>query len=69
MFVDTSFNVKDSFVQNSMKYLKSTLEKLGFNAAPEIQRQYLNNWVLNKTNNKIKDLFPQGNYYKYICTE
>lgn len=63
MFIDTSFTVKDSFVQNSNKYLKSTMEKLGFKSDPEKQRQYLNNWVLSKTNNKIKDLFPQGNIY------
>ncbi|XP_027846973.1 leukocyte elastase inhibitor-like isoform X4 [Aphis gossypii] len=59
MFVDTAFNVKDSFVENSKKYLKSSMEKLNFKKDPEQQRQYLNNWVLNKTNNKIKDLFPK----------
>jgi len=61
MFVDTAFNVKDSFVENSKKYLKSSMEKLNFKKDLEQQRQYLNNWVLNKTNNKIKDLFPKGN--------
>jgi len=60
MFVDTAFKVKDSFVENSKKYLKSSMENLNFKNNPEEQRQYLNNWVLNKTNNKIKDLFPKG---------
>jgi len=60
MFVDTAFNVKDSFVENSKKYLKSSIEKLNFKNDPEEQRQYLNNWVLNATNNKIKDVFPKG---------
>ncbi|CAI6353357.1 unnamed protein product [Macrosiphum euphorbiae] len=60
MFVDIAFNVKDSFVENSMNYLKSSMEKLSLKKNPEQQRQYLNNWVLNKTNNKIKDLFPKG---------
>jgi len=60
MFVDTAFNVKDSFVENSKKYLKSSIEKLNFKNDPEQQRQYLNNWVLNETNNKIKDIFPKG---------
>jgi serpin B len=59
MFVDTAFKVKDSFVENSKKYLKSSMENLNFKNNPEEQRQYLNNWVLNKTNNKIKDLFPK----------
>ncbi|XP_060838645.1 serpin B4-like isoform X4 [Rhopalosiphum padi] len=59
MFVDTAFNVKDSFVENSRKYLKSSMEKLNFKNDPEQQRKYLNDWVLSKTNNKIKDLFPK----------
>uniref|UniRef100_A0A481MQK4 Serpin n=1 Tax=Nipponaphis monzeni TaxID=196483 RepID=A0A481MQK4_9HEMI len=60
MFVDTTFNVKESFVNNSNTYLKSSMEKLNFNNDPEAQRQFINNWVLGKTNNKIKDLFPAG---------
>ncbi|XP_060880898.1 serpin B4-like isoform X1 [Metopolophium dirhodum] len=57
MFVDTDVDVKDSFVKNSKKYLKSSMEKLDFKNDPEKQRQYLNNWVLIQTNNKIKDFF------------
>ncbi|XP_022165487.1 serpin B6-like [Myzus persicae] len=57
MFVDKSFNVKESFVENSMKYLKSSMEKLNFKNDPEQQRQYLNDWALKETNNKIKDVF------------
>lgn len=60
MFVDTNFNVKNSYVENTKKYLKSTTEKLNFKLEPEQQRQYLNDWVLKKTNNKIKELFPPG---------
>ncbi|KAL4148666.1 hypothetical protein QTP88_002838 [Uroleucon formosanum] len=59
MFIDAAFNVKDSFVENSMKYLKSSIEKLNFKNDPEQQCRYLNNWVLNKTDNKIKDVFPK----------
>jgi len=65
MFVDNSFNVKTSFIEDTKKYLYSSMEKLNFHHKPEEQRQYINNWVLGKTNNKIKDLFPQG-YFQYI---
>jgi len=65
MFVDTKFNVKESFVNSSKEYLKSSLEKLNFQEDSEAQRQFINNWVLGKTNNKIKDLFPAGSYYIY----
>lgn len=64
MFVDSAFNVKDSFVENSKKYLKSSMEKLNFQTEPEKQRKYINNWVLGKTNNKITDLFPEGSIDK-----
>ncbi|XP_015378838.1 PREDICTED: serpin B4-like [Diuraphis noxia] len=64
MFVDTSFNVKDSFVENSMKYLKSSMEKLEIKKNPEQQCQYLNDWVSSKTNSKIKNLFPKGSINK-----
>jgi serpin B len=60
MFVDTNFNVKSSYVENTNKYLKATMEKLNFKQNPEKQRQYINNWVLQKTNDKIKNLFPKG---------
>jgi len=33
---------------------------LNFKNDPQEQRRYLNDWVLRKTNNKIKDLFSQG---------
>ncbi|KAL5234129.1 hypothetical protein ACI65C_001539 [Semiaphis heraclei] len=58
MFVDKAFNVKDSFVENSKKYMKSSMEKLNFKNDHEQQCQYLNNWVLSKANNKISDVFP-----------
>lgn len=60
MFVDDTFNVKNSYVENTKTFLKSSMEKVNFKENPEKQRQYINNWVLNKTNNKISDLFPAG---------
>lgn len=62
MFVDSAFNVKESFVEKSRNYLKSSMEKLNFKKDPETQRQFINNWVLKKTNNKISNLFPEGYY-------
>lgn len=64
MFVDTSFNVKDNFVDNCIKYLKSSMEKLDFKNNSEEQRHYINNWALNKTDDKIKDILSESNSYK-----
>lgn len=66
MFIDKTFNIKTKFLTDSTTFLKSSVENLNFNSNPEEQRQYLNNWVLNKTNNKIKDIFPQGMVYVFI---
>lgn len=60
MFVNMSCNVKPNFIEIFLKYLKSSMEKLDFMNDPETQCQYLNSWILNKRNYKIKDLFPTG---------
>lgn len=60
MFVDSSFSVKPSFLSDTTSYLKSTMEKLNFKDDPETQRKFINDWVLKKTNDKIKDLFAPG---------
>lgn len=60
MFIDTKFNIEESFVDNARQFLKSSTEKLNFGTQPEEQRNYINNWVLDKTNKKISNLFPAG---------
>ncbi|XP_050435896.1 leukocyte elastase inhibitor-like isoform X2 [Adelges cooleyi] len=60
MFADNSFKIKQSYLEKTGKYLQSSLEKLDFKGNPEVQRVYINDWVQNKTNGKIKDLFPAG---------
>lgn len=62
MFIDSGFDIKQSFVEKSKNYLKSSMEKLNFHNDPNKQRNFINNWVLSKTNNKISNLFPDGIY-------
>ncbi|XP_050527349.1 leukocyte elastase inhibitor-like isoform X2 [Daktulosphaira vitifoliae] len=57
MFIDNSFKVKQHYIDKTCKYLNSTMEKVNFKENPEHQREYINSWVENKTNGKIKDLF------------
>lgn len=47
-------------MSETTNYLKSSMEKLNFKTDPERQRQYINDWVSNKTNDKIKGLFAEG---------
>lgn len=59
MFVDSVFNIKNSFVEKSMKHLKLYVEKLHFKNDVETKNQYINNWVLDKTYSKINSLFTE----------
>ena len=56
MFVNTAFNIKDSFVENSEKYLKLSIEKLNFKNDTEQQRHYLNNNSNTKHENSQNNL-------------
>lgn len=60
MFIDNTLKVKDSFAENCIQYFMSSIEKLDFKNNPKEQCQYINNWVLNKTNEKIKGIFSEG---------
>lgn len=62
MFVDCSFDVKESFVEKSSNYLKSSVNRLNFEIDPEKQRQFINDWILVNTNYKIRELIPEGYY-------
>ncbi|XP_050548235.1 serpin B4-like, partial [Daktulosphaira vitifoliae] len=64
MFVEKSFNIKQSYVEKVLKYLNSSVDELDFKSQPENQRSYINQWVENKTNGKIKNLFPSGSIDK-----
>ncbi|XP_050534393.1 serpin B3-like isoform X2 [Daktulosphaira vitifoliae] len=58
MFVEKTFKIKSSYAEKIKKHLKSTVENLDFNKKPNDQRSYINGWIENKTNGKIKNLFP-----------
>lgn len=71
IYVDTSFDIKQRFVDDSKTYFNSSMIKLSFKSDPEEQRQYINDWVLSKTNLKINEVYPkgQGNIKKKILSD
>ena len=50
----------DDFISKLQKYYDSAMGELNFVREAEKSRQEINKWVEDKTNNKIKDLFPRG---------
>ncbi|XP_050535095.1 serpin B10-like [Daktulosphaira vitifoliae] len=58
MFVEKTFKIKSSYAEKIKKHLKSTVENLDFNKKSNDQRNYINEWIKNKTNGKINNLFP-----------
>ncbi len=50
----------DSFIEMNNTHYHAGLENVGFVKETEKTRQQINQWVEDKTNNKIKDLIPKG---------
>lgn len=60
MFVEKSSPVKMSFQKIAEDYFFSSAQPLDFKNAPEESREYINSWVEEQTNEKIKDLLAAG---------
>lgn len=60
-FIEESFEVNQSYVENAKNFLDSTVGKLNFITNPNAARIYLNEWALNHTDGLIKEIFPDGN--------
>ncbi|XP_050536611.1 serine protease inhibitor 42Dd-like [Daktulosphaira vitifoliae] len=60
IFVDNSFDLNSTFVNNARNYLYSPIEKLNFKIDPIKVRNYLNEWGSKLTDGLIKELFPDG---------
>ncbi|MBW4679382.1 MAG: serpin family protein [Microcoleus vaginatus WJT46-NPBG5] len=54
------YNFLEAFLEITRNFYNATLEKLDFTAAPEAARTQINQWIAQKTHEKIKDLIPPG---------
>ncbi|XP_060605508.1 leukocyte elastase inhibitor-like [Ruditapes philippinarum] len=50
----------DSFISTVRKYFQSEIKSMDFTTAPEKSRVTINEWVEKETNNKIKEILPEG---------
>ncbi|XP_034027565.1 leukocyte elastase inhibitor-like isoform X2 [Thalassophryne amazonica] len=59
LFGELSFQFKKEYIQNTEKYYDASLEPMDFKNNSEAARVHINNWVEEKTKDKIKDLLPK----------
>lgn len=61
LFVSDAFTFNSNFLENCHEFFNSTTESMNFRLRWEESRIYINDWVSNQTNGKIKDLLLPGN--------
>jgi len=60
LWVREDYLLNEQYTSNVENYYDGTITPLDFVGEPEESRLIINNWVENKTNNKIKDLLAKG---------
>ena len=60
LWVREDYLLNEQYTSNVENYYDGTITPLDFMGEPEESRLIINNWVENKTNNKIKDLLAKG---------
>ena len=60
VWVEQTYPVKQGFLDKLKKKYRAEYEKADFKEQTEVERLKINNWVLGKTKNKIKDLLKPG---------
>jgi len=60
LWIQKNYPVKEQYISDVDKYYSGKVEKLDFVGQPEESRSLINDWVEEKTNDKIKDLVPSS---------
>jgi len=60
LWAEKTYEFLPSFTETARQYYSANTTNLDFAAAPEESRSAINQWVLEKTEKKIRDLLPQG---------
>ncbi len=62
LWIEKDFEVKKTFVSNLQKYYNANLSEVRFGEPKEREqaKQEINQWISNKTNNRISNLIPQS---------
>ncbi|WP_205967902.1 serpin family protein, partial [Paraglaciecola sp. 20A4] len=60
LYAEQSYQFVEKFLNDTIKYYDAKLEEVDFKMNSEAARVDINEWVEEKTQEKIKDLLPQG---------
>ncbi len=60
LWVQENYQIRNDFADIVERHYGGKINNVDFINATEETRRIINNWVENKTNEKIKDLFPEG---------
>ncbi|RZF34946.1 hypothetical protein LSTR_LSTR010038 [Laodelphax striatellus] len=60
IYIDQKFKVKPEYLETTKKYFKSDAQAVDLLQNAAAAGAVINSWVEQQTNNKIKDLIPQG---------
>jgi len=60
LWVQNDYQLLNKYTDTIENYYGGKATNVDFEGATEETRKIINNWVEDKTNNKIKDLFPKG---------
>ena len=60
LWMQKDFDIKQQYISNAVNYYSGKVAKVDFVNQPENSRVMINDWVESKTNDKIKDLIPDG---------
>lgn len=60
LWIQKDYEILDDYLQTVKKYYDGHATNVDFHEKPEEARQMINKWVEDKTNQKIKSLFPEG---------
>lgn len=60
LWLQTGYPIEESYSAKLRDYYMSDSYQQDFISDPETARETINTWIENKTNNKIKDLFPEN---------
>ena len=60
LWIEKSYPIKEQYIFNAENYYSGKVTKLNFVGQPEESKDTINDWVEEKTNDKIKDLIPDG---------
>ena len=63
LWAEQDFHFLDEYLTTVEKYYEGKTTNLDFRNEPDSSRLIINNWVEEKTNNKIKDLLPEGSIH------